>query len=104
MINRLTALGDKIGIARDLVHDLSQIDEKRLKLYGQLLDKINTIAQSQGAQGPQTLQNVAEIVRILNGTPVEKITEIRALVGDLERLSKTMPKELLALAQAAMSK
>jgi hypothetical protein len=103
LVEDIRQLGDKLGTAQALVHELAQISPARLKLYGDLLEKIKSIADAQGAQGPQTIQSVVEIVRLLNATPVEKVSEIRKLVADLEKLSSSMPKELLALAQAALA-
>jgi hypothetical protein len=100
----LKALAANLGNLKETVALLSGIDEKRLKLYSQLLDKIVALSQNANiGSNPDSLNKLLEVLRVLATMPVENIREVHATVSDLEKLVRTMPADLVALAKEALS-
>ena len=94
------SLMDQLANAKDMITALSSIDEKRLKLFNSILEKVVSLtANTALTADPDGLNKVLELLRMLSNMPLENLREIHGTVDGLEKALKNVPSELVSLAK-----
>lgn len=95
----------QIGNVKEMISIVSGVDEKRLKLFNQLLDKIIALTTNPNLPSdPRSMEKVLDVLKMLSTMPLENLKEIHGTVDGLEKLVRTVPAELLAIAKEQLGK
>lgn len=64
-------------------------DEKKLRLVKQILDSAVKVKG-----GPEELETLLEVIRLISGASLEQLTAIRDITANLVKLARLLPKDL----------
>lgn len=98
-------LVENLGNVKEMVQTLGSVDEKRLKLFNQILDKLIILTTNPNLPSdPRSMEKVLDVLKTLSTMPLENIKEIHGTVDGIEKLVRTVPAELLAIAKEQLGK